>query len=336
MEATRDNNFDLLRIVAALQVTLVHANEHLKLHSQVIDVLQIFPGFPIFFVISGFLVSASYERSSLRAYWLNRAVRIFPGLWACLAVSILVAALWGVSFANSETLPWLAAQLSIAQFYNPDFLRGFGTGVLNGSLWTIPVELQFYIALPVIYAALRSRGALLIAIAVLIVVNQAYVNRDSDGIAMKLIGVSVVPYLYMFLLGVLLQRNREFIGRVLAGRAVIWLVAYTAASGAMAAIGLRVTGNYLNPLSAILLALTTIAIAYSHPIRLPHDLSYGLYLYHMVVINVLVETGATGSYAWLSISILISMLLAYASWIWVERPALKLRRRSTAKVEVPA
>jgi peptidoglycan/LPS O-acetylase OafA/YrhL len=40
------------------------------------------------------------------------------------------------------------AQLSIVQFYNPDFLRGYGVGVLNGSLWTISVELQFYVMLP--------------------------------------------------------------------------------------------------------------------------------------------------------------------------------------------
>lgn len=38
--------------------------------------------------------------------------------------------------------------MSFVQFYNPDWLRGFGTGVLNGSLWSIPVELQYYVLLP--------------------------------------------------------------------------------------------------------------------------------------------------------------------------------------------
>jgi peptidoglycan/LPS O-acetylase OafA/YrhL len=63
-------------------------------------------------------------------------------------------------------LACLAAQLTIGQFYNPAFLRGFGVGVLNGSLWTIPVELQFYLLLPLLALFARRRPAGWVVLAV--------------------------------------------------------------------------------------------------------------------------------------------------------------------------
>jgi len=57
--------------------------------------------------------------------------------------------------AFSQWAKWILAQLSVAQFYNPGFMRSYGTGILNASTWTISIELQFYILVPLIYAALR-------------------------------------------------------------------------------------------------------------------------------------------------------------------------------------
>src|SRR5437868_2916855 len=178
---------------------MIHEYVHLHLAlGPLANILSAVPGVPIFFVISGYLVSQSYERSSTSAYFLKRARRIYPALWACLAFSIGIAAACGVTFP-ARTWAWIAAQASIAQFYNPDFLRHFGVGVLNGSLWTIPVELQFYIVLPLLYRLLRTNTALLAAIAVGILVNRLYVHWAwvDDTFAKKLIGVTLAPWLYM-------------------------------------------------------------------------------------------------------------------------------------------
>ena len=59
--SVRQNNFDLIRLVAASQVVLFHGLEHLGpsgvTHSVLGEALSWFPGVPIFFVVSGFLIT---------------------------------------------------------------------------------------------------------------------------------------------------------------------------------------------------------------------------------------------------------------------------------------
>lgn len=183
----RVNNFDLLRLFASVQVAFFHTSTHLRAPIDwplplVVLFGEALPGVPMFFVISGFLISASWEKNNSWAlYARNRCLRIFPALWVCLGVSIVTAAVFGgVDFLRLEVLPWIAAQLTVVQFYNPAFLREYGVGVLNGSLWTIPVELQFYLLLPVLYFALglarrQGNGGLLFLTAVSIAINRYFV-----------------------------------------------------------------------------------------------------------------------------------------------------------------
>ena len=45
---------------------------------------------------------------------------------------------------------WFVSQITIGQAYNPNFFRDIGVGVINGALWTITVEILFYIIVPII------------------------------------------------------------------------------------------------------------------------------------------------------------------------------------------
>src|SRR3954471_5017382 len=127
MEQQREfkvNNFDLLRLLAATQVIVDHYFQHLKLPISRLglDVIYLFPGVPVFFIISGYLISASYERNnSIKNYARNRALRIYPGLWACILVTLVIFTITGVNFLNKETLMWLPAQL-VGLIYTPHFL----------------------------------------------------------------------------------------------------------------------------------------------------------------------------------------------------------------------
>ena len=74
----RDNNFDLVRLFAAFQVALNHSIKHLKVGDGVFvavnDLLKLFPGVPIFFFVSGFLISRSFERNSAVSYFVHNRI----------------------------------------------------------------------------------------------------------------------------------------------------------------------------------------------------------------------------------------------------------------------
>src|SRR5437868_159740 len=116
----KTNNFDLIRLAAALQVAINHAAAHFNVDgwgARVIAVTGLFPGVPVFFFISGFLISRSFEKNPILGdFFLNRILRVYPGLAACFALSL--AAVWWVGYFDTITVTdskiglWIAAQLS--------------------------------------------------------------------------------------------------------------------------------------------------------------------------------------------------------------------------------
>ncbi len=346
----RPNNFDLIRLIAATQVVLHHGVEYMGLPSgdaasRLISTLVLyFPGVPVFFFISGFLISRSYESS--KSTWLyaeNRLLRIYPALIVCTIASVIAVHAVGYlprpDASAVKILTWMAAQTSIVQFYNPEFMRGFGVGVLNGSLWTIAVELQFYVLTPMLYWILpKSRKARLYTLATLTIVfcliNLGYWAlrpEEQPSQAIKLLGVSFLPWFYMFLCGILAQQNFDQIKWLFQGKAMPVAAAYIA----LVYIGRTHFGlassNDISPLLYIPLAWLILSLAYSRTqtseqlIR-SNDISYGVYIYHMPIINLLIYLKLNQHVAMLWAMAGAAFLLAMCSWYFVEKPCLSLKR----------
>lgn len=356
VDSSRLNNFDLIRLVAASSVAVAHSARYLDLSFGGLGELAwtfytLFPGVPVFFVVSGYLVSASFLRSpDLASYARKRALRIFPALWLVLLGSVALVTAFGFvtpEVATSPTfLAWLVGQLTVAQIYNPEFLRGFGVGVLNGSLWTIPVEIGFYVAVPVIFGlAARARlvGARLDACLVGLLLASFLLGRwvlahpglESSNL-LKLIRFSTLPHLHVFLLGVLLQRHAGWVERALAGRALPWVAGYVALfllgreSGWVGSAWFDLLGRLL--LAHCVLALAFTARPLSHRLLRENDVSYGVYLVHMPIVNTLLHLGFSQERWLLAVSVGASLVLATLSWKLVEQPALALKpaRRAPA------
>jgi peptidoglycan/LPS O-acetylase OafA/YrhL len=346
------NNFNLLRLIAASQVMIMHSWQHLKLplHPVAVWLFQSFPGVPIFFVISGFLITQSWR--DCHGKWMEfgrrRALRIFPGLWVNF-LFILCLLYVGGAFAVNALGTYSFWEFQFWQFLlGSDFFGGYFAGSIydwsgfyhrypSGVLWTINAELGFYILAPlIILLTARHKSALILAF--IAAFFFAWLNRhlratlpphnDLDAFTN-----SPFPTIWVFLLGMAAQLYWDKIKAFIEGRFVFWLCLYLIVSIALK-LGFNVSANIYRsfPVHALiqipLLGCCALSFAYSLrsiPI-IRNDLSYGIYLYHMTVVWTLFGFGLRGEW-WLWLLVPAATLtLAAMSWFLIERPALRLKR----------
>jgi peptidoglycan/LPS O-acetylase OafA/YrhL len=137
-------------------------------------------GVQIFFVISGFLITwlllaeeAQTGSASLRSFYARRALRILPVQFAYLAVLALLAL--------TTDFHWSACQVLTAITYTKDF----GCQVpVDGHLWSLSVEEQFYLLWPPIVVLTKRRTAIAVSVALIVafpilraVLHAAHIGR---------------------------------------------------------------------------------------------------------------------------------------------------------------
>ena len=333
-----NNNFNLIRLLAALQVATTHMALYFELDYGFLQLLAPFPGVPIFFFISGYLIYGSYERSlkGVHPWWdffYKRFLRIYPALWLCFVVSVLLVWIGGyfssASVSSFSFLVWALAQNTFIQFFNPDFMRGYGVGVLNGSLWTVSVELQFYLLVPSIFLFLNRSGRRSVAalMAVLVGANLLYATVGASAHVMtKLFSVSFFPWLYMFLMGFLAAKYFDVAQLVQRFNFVVVLTLFL---GSYFLSRGFTWGNTINPISFALLVLLVLKVAHSAPwlsrrVLGEADISYGIYIYHMPLVNFFLHVGYSGVIGFFY-AFLLTVAFACFSWFFFERWVLTFK-----------
>ncbi len=342
----RKNLFDYVRLYAAFQVLISHGQAHLNINiPQVITNIFSYSGVSIFFAISGFLVSISWINSNfnLKTYLISRFLRIFPALWTSAIISFfLIISLGKFKFAFSlKGILWFLSQASPFTFWNPNELRDFGVGVINGSLWTIPVELQFYIFVPLLislYLLLNRRlsgivsslslvfiAALSVSVKILIPPLPAGdgTTAREGSILVKLLYVSFAPHICTFIIGILLALIVGVLGQKICARFFIFIGLIMISIDHIPLVNESLS-LWIYP---IYTALIFIGIGLlSSPFTLTFDISYGLYLYHMLVVNFLLELNTLNQLNILYTYLFCTFLLAFLSWYFIESPILKLKK----------
>ncbi len=170
-----NNNFDLLRLVAAAGVIVGHAYTIAPQEGKRDWVLQVLEfdysgslAVRFFFFLSGMLVAKSLiERPSLAGFLVSRSFRLFPALIVCTVVcAFLFGPLftkmpWGAYFKDPAVplYVWNNSTLNL-QWELPGVFGGNPTNAVNGSLWTLPIEFFCYVLLAAVGAVgvLKSRS----------------------------------------------------------------------------------------------------------------------------------------------------------------------------------
>jgi peptidoglycan/LPS O-acetylase OafA/YrhL len=332
---SRRNNFDALRLVAATSVMFSHsfliaegndAHDPLILLSGRQCILGL-AGVFVFFTISGFLVTQSFEDTgSSWRYLAKRALRIFPGLFVALLLSALVLAPLVTMLPLAEYLrrpePYryvlgnMMLSTEVHELPRVMFVDNPVGLEINGSLWTLRYEFMMYLMVLILGVLRLLTLPVCLGLLALGVACIHFPALDALG------GWGWL--LSFFAAGMVLYRLRGT--RIFDGR-----IALLALAGLAASVPLRqfillfpLFGSYL----ALYLAL--------HP-RLPvipaarfGDLSYGLYIYGWPVEEAVTYVSG-GHIAWWKlflVSLVAAGALAFLSWHLIERPALRLKPRS--------
>ena len=322
----RRNNFDLLRLVAAVSVIFSHAFL-LSENSQDHDPLMLLTGGQtilgivgvfVFFTISGYLVTQSFDTTASPLVFLaKRALRVFPGLLLCLVVCVFVVGPLVTQlpladyFARREPYLFLAHNAALDTEYNrlPGVVFGSGNigGIVNGPLWSLPCEVLMYLmllALGICRLLTLPTGLALLAIGIGCLWFEV---TDALGGAFWLLG--------FFAAGICCYRLRG--PRFIAGHwALVALLGLALSIPArLFVVGFPLFGSYL----AIYLALNR---------KLPlvpaarfGDLSYGLYIYGWPIEQCVVyfSGGAAPWWEVFGVSLALTVPTAFLSWHAVER-----------------
>lgn len=155
------NNFDFLRVLLASIVVLFHISALTELPAFALLGEYCSAHFAVrsFFVISGMLIYRSYTRSSsVGSYFEKRVRRIYPAYFTtiviaalalCLLTTVPLSVYFGAGFWK-----YLGANLLFLNFLAPSLPGVFETHALSavdGALWTLKIEVVFYIFVPVLH-----------------------------------------------------------------------------------------------------------------------------------------------------------------------------------------
>lgn len=327
---SRNNNLDLIRLIAASLVIWSHAYPIVKgkgaeqpLNGITNGQMSLGDlGVAIFFILSGFLVSQSMFRlNDLTDYIKARVLRIFPGLIFCIALSLLIIGPIFTTlslpdyFTNNATYGYLFAATTL-NFLSP-FLPGvfesnpYGAFV-NGSLWTLKYELICYFALALSWKlGLLQRSRVFVA---LIACIWLYCSTSNDHLE------NLAKLSLYFFAGALfyLYRHKTQLNYKIA-------LACAAALATSNQLGL------LNLAFSVFGGYIIIYLGYRWPEAFnctKHgDLSYGMYIYGWPSQQILIATFPEMSVLQNIIySIGLAAPLAYISWHCIEKPFMRMRK----------
>lgn len=339
LEIGRKNNFDFIRFFAASLVIFCHSfplNNSLAVE----PLLKLTNGFcetghvavAIFFAASGYLITKSlFQRKDLLVFIEARILRLLPALivsniFVALVLGSIVSSIPPTTYlTNPETWAFVLwnSILRNLQFDLPGvFTNNPLPGAVNGSLWTLPVEIKMYmivfiigcagLALRPVRVATIGKFACIVTIFLSWYYSSPYDMHEADSLAL------LAPF---FMLGALAYFYRTHLPISLRIMTCFWIV-----------LPFLNSSFIMKPFFTIVISYSVLVFAY-HPwlhkfnnFAKFGDFSYGLYIYAFPIQQTIIHYFPQISISVFCISSFFTTLLfAIASWYLIEKKALSLK-----------
>lgn len=315
--------------VRALSICLVMAAHMLPLGPKVLALNEMAAkmGMSLFFCLSGFLIVSMIHRNpDVTTFLTRRVLRILPALALYLLVLVLVLGLPGQIV--------LINLLFVSNYVT----EGLSSGWPLGHLWSLSIEMQFYMAIAALTLLFGRNSVWFILPAALLITllrvdAGAYVNikthlRVDEILSGGILALAVLQY------G---SRIRDFLTPtrrsllLLTVAALLWILSCRQDAGAL---------NYLRPyLAAVVVGLMMycqwqplMRVLESRVASYIARISYALYIYHMLMIFGWMNMGSDWERYLLKrpVSFLLTFAAAHVSTFWWEQRWQDLAKKLTS------
>lgn len=309
-------------------------------HSELSFLRGGFIGVDVFFVLSGYLITSllvneveATGRIDIWRFLANRAVRLWPALWMMLFTVIVV---------GPQLWPWVNVKLVVilSLLFLTDFV---GAAPIVGHTWSLSVEEHFYFLWPLAVMAiapLTRRGRVRVLLIGFVVATLWRLANAAYFETFELSALRFDTRLSGLILGGLISvsgLSLKGTAANLSGVAALVVLGAFAATLSLDALPVAFAQPVIDLASAaLIIALiggqgTAIFRVFSlRPVVYVGTISYGIYLWHNPVIGAVVYAGQTNPAMMMLLGTAISILIASASYAFVEKPLQDWRHRRFA------
>lgn len=349
MLVRRDNCFDALRYFLATTLISVHFFHICGLEQPwwVISGNLRVKGF---FVITGFLVLYSiFRRNDIYSYARKRFLRIIPAYVACIffcwIVGLILSDLSIIDFLSSfHSWKYLFCNLLMLNFLCPDlpglFTDNLNTTAIDGSLWSMKVEVAFYFFVPFFVWLMTKIGKAVPTVTIYLltlIVNllcHQIAERTGSHIWEMLSSQFFGRILYFFAGSIVLlwfdkiERYRYLLFFLSAAQLLIYHYAdfIEVHMGDCCQTMFDLELRFFEPIAfALVLIFIVFHLSIFNFLRKYDNISYGMYLYHWPIIQIVISLGIfnNSTIEAYIVSFILIIFMAIGSWYLIEKPCIK-------------
>ncbi len=331
------NNFNMIRLFLAFYVFCVH---FVVLSAVDTNLLFIYGPDCVrgFFVISGFLIYSSYCRSSsLKSYFIKRGRRILPSYFFIVLffsiVLFFVSSLSVSEYFGRDWVRYLTYNLTFSNFKEPTLPGVFTENdfdAVNGSLWTIKIELMCYVALPVLLYLCRKikmnpfiffGGVILLSLIYSFVCDTLFAGTGDEKYAIY--GRQIGGQLAYFIMGIMLY---ELLHLVMAHKYKLFAIGVIAL---VCAYLIPTVACFVKPFAIALIVIPAAFMGRWGFWLGSTDISYDFYLLHFPVVQLFVHfkvVESVGAVPAFLLALATVVTLSSLSWYFIGKPFLKRKK----------
>ncbi len=337
----RNNNMDLVRYILAFGVLIAHYN--ILCGADIPWIISSYNRVGGFFALSGFvLVGSVLKGCSFKDFVIKRIWRIVPSyLFVIFTCSIFLSLLSTDSvkyyFTSKDFWEYIAANVCYLNFLHPSLPGVFNGEAVNGALWTLKVEWQLTLCLPLI-AWICYRYKLnyvktiitIIFVALLYRVILLHLEISTGKKIYEIMGRQFIGQFFFFASGILIAcyypKFLKHIKYIIPLSIIIYLIFWLAIDSSFYFI-------YLQPfvITLMVLSISLISKNYASYIDKGHNISYEIFLCHFPIMQILAEfkvVEKVGPYIGISIGISVTLIYAIITYILVGRLYIKRKNHS--------